>query len=1133
MKQGLLKKLVSVFLAFSILNANVFALDFNYKEFYLLRNEISKAIKPITETDIRAKYLKEYNFKALFQSINDQGFNNNYGKVCDGETCAPYHTFMRGLIGALIDFSEGDGTILINYTREIRNAVFMGALASRDIKPLRKLLKDGVKETVSSCGSNPFFEGVEDTANTVIENLYIKKRDFSADQKAQDNCEKGLAGLSILSVVWENKQQADETADLIHKTLNKHYKGKFSSLVLLEGVAALSFIDTDYSYQLIEEFLTKDSIPNRVGTAVLDAMSMFLPQGIYDAGEKEIEEKYNNATRYLNRINARWQYIDEDATARRGIDPSIFSSANSVLGQFDDNYIRAAYNVVQNNTLTDIGAFLAAQGERGQKLAKKIVHKYASATPKERERMHTPLILGLIQNLEFAYALRAARIINESFYYDIGGGAGSLIAQKSAIKSSGLNKRAQNTISEKYYLDRAKVGRVNFILGLFIQVLSMGFLALSITNTVANIYRLASFRSLKFTVNMGANAGKTTQISQVSKTAQSLPKPKPELPQPNTAVAALPQSKAVTALPQVKEIPALQQPKVPVVESLSVPNVLSKIRTKNKGILQPTSNIGGVDSLSQKGSLNILSDGLNKATQSVFRIFPINGKGAGSGFLTEIPLFGQNQQVIVTAGHVVDLPNEGFYLSNKNKTTVIAHPTKYFAGLIKADLLFYVHSLMIKGTGIYEDYALLLPREHIDAPSLPLIFDNKFSNFREFTSMGFPGGKFVSKNFKLTPGTKELAGTPNIKYLGGKVNPGNSGGPVFVETAPNEYSVIGTVVATLNNGRYYTLVHTLGWLKKFIETGVTRPKFLNIDLSKKAFFNIFDKARRRGNITPTIDKASEEFNFPAKTSTDNPGEQKFSNYSFRADWGVVPGTNLEGAKNLREVTSAELLPYDESVHHTRAVWKLKNKDGNILFYLKYGTAEEIARMELLDEVVSKSDLIKNNPLVRINYPQIVAEGDIPLPAAIKNQIENELRQIKPGLWGIGRGKVPFVMTVLRADGFKYDDLNEPGGRTLAMHKLHKKPITFAEWEEIEKIFNELNKNGVVHPDLPRNFEFARDDNDILNNDIYDLENGPKKVENNKEDLQDLSERFEKYGIKESDKPNSGINSQYIGSQYWF
>jgi len=587
----LCKKLISITLIFVLLiNSNIVAFskvvsdDQRYRLMLrdiksLVSDSVKTKVKVIDDKYIRHAYRKEYNFHSLFESLNKQGSANNYGKVCDGEICASYRTFMRGLIGALIDFSEGDGTILINYTREIRNAVFMDALASKDIKPLRELLKDGIEENVKACGSNPLFEEIEEIANTAKENLHIKRRDFSAGSKAQDNCEKALSGLSILSVVWGDKRQADETADLIYKTLKKHYKGEFSSLVLLEGIAALSFIDTDYSYQLIENFLTKDSLPNRVGTFVLDAASMFFPQGIYDAEEKRIEEKYNNATRYLNRINARWQYIDETASAQRGIDSSIFKQTNSVAGQFDDSHIRAAYHVVYNNTLTDVGEFLSAQGERGQKLAKKLVREYASATPKEREKMHTPLILGLIQNLEFAYALPAARIINESFYYDIGGGAGSLIAQKSAIKSSGLNKHAKNTISERYYLDRAKIGSVNFILGLFISVISTGFLALSITNAVAKIYNLAAFRLHKLNFIVDTAAGKATQIAQTSKAAQSLPGSKPALAQAKVT-QALVQTKETLALPQpeVTSIPALTQHKAPFGQSLNVRNILSQIR---------------------------------------------------------------------------------------------------------------------------------------------------------------------------------------------------------------------------------------------------------------------------------------------------------------------------------------------------------------------------------------------------------------------------------------------------------------------------------------------------------------------------------------------------------------------------
>ncbi len=1117
MTYSVLKKFISVFLAFSILNVNIFALDFDLQQFAPLRHEITQTIKPITDSDIRAKYRKEYNFKNLLKSINEQGQNNKYGQVCDGDFCAPYHTFMRGLIGALIDFSEGDGTIFINYTKEIRNAAFMGALASKDIKPLRELLKDGAKETLDDCGTNPFFEGVEETANTVIENLYIKKRDFSADRKAQDNCEKGLAGLSILSVVWDNKQQADETADLIYKALKKHYKGKFSSLVLLEGIAALSFIDTDYSYQLIEEFLTKDTIPSRVGTAVLDTFSMFLPQGIYDAGEKEIEEKYNNATRYLNRINARWQYIDEAATKERGIDPSIFKQANSAAGQFDDNYNRAAYNAVYNNTLTDIGAFLSAQGERGQKLAKKIVRKYALATTEEREQMHTPLILGLIQNLEFADALPAARIINESFYYDIGGGVGSLIAEKSAIKSSGLSKHAENTISEKYYLTRAKIGRGNFILGLFVQVISMGFLALSITNAVANIYSLASFRSLKFTVNMGgaANAGRTAQIAQTGKAAQIAQSTKP-VQSLSQAAPALVQSKITT--------PALSQPKAPVVESLGASNVLSKVRNskaqmsftpKQKPLAEVSGTVSAtgkrprispVPSASTRGGMGDSPFYLRK---SVFKI--AGWDNYFTGYLWELP--GTSEQFIITAGHgVSEYPEKKVQLFD-----YLGKP------VTEASVFFYRHNNNIDAN-YYDDFALLSPHKHIDAPALNLAFDG-LSNYKNFTTISFPRKKFEYK--PRTLGVLDSGEDPgNVEFLDEGAMDGESGSPVIAETAPGKYRVVGTIVA--NYWDKLTIVQNLNWLQAFLRGELEISNLLG---SKEAFWpGQPETPSQLKNLPVThVDFINPYKGGPVKSTTASYKEPASS--VFFPD--TAPLVSSANAKIFSEVVSAELMPYDESVHHSRAVWKLKDRDGNILFYLKYGTAEEIAATKRVHEVVSNNTLIKNNPLVKLNYPLIVAEGDIPLPSAIKSQIKKELRQIKSGLWGVGRGEVPFVMTPLKLDGFNYADLSEPGGKTLAKHKLHNKPITLVEWEQVEKIFEELNKNGIVHEDLLRNEIWGRDYSDVLNTDIIDWENGPKKVKDNKEDLQNIRKRFERYGIKESNIPNSNINSQYFGSQYWF
>ena len=134
------KKFLSVILAFTILNANIFAFDFDIKkEIAQIRADIARTVKPISDSDIRAKYRKEYNFKTLFKSIDEQGFTNNYGQVCDGNICAPYHTFMRGLIGALIDFSEGDGTIKL-YARDTQCCLF-GCFIKQRYNPVAETLK--------------------------------------------------------------------------------------------------------------------------------------------------------------------------------------------------------------------------------------------------------------------------------------------------------------------------------------------------------------------------------------------------------------------------------------------------------------------------------------------------------------------------------------------------------------------------------------------------------------------------------------------------------------------------------------------------------------------------------------------------------------------------------------------------------------------------------------------------------------------------------------------------------------------------------------------------------------------------------------------------------------------------------
>ena len=546
----LCKKLISIVLIITLLinsNADVFAGISLYTEQqtlqelkYLVNQTITSDIKIIDEKYIRKAYQKESNFHKLIESLNKQGEKNDYGEVCDGDICAPYYTFMRGVIGALIDFSEGDGDILIEYTREIREAIFLGALASEDIKPMREALKAGVKGAIEACGSKrivfitDILDGIKDMVKTAKENFNKKYKDRTREGKEIARCEKGLAGLSILSVIWEGAKESEETADFIYKVLKKHYTGKYGGLVLMEGIAALTYMDTDYSYSLIERFLTKTSIPG-VGEGIEKELSLFLPQGWYDLAEAGISRDYKRGMRYLNMNSERWSYINEEETQKAGLDPKIIASQGKLL--LDKEHAYTSYNIVYGNLLTDIGEFIIQSGARGKRLGDKILDSYINSN----KVVHLPLMLGLIKGRDASHDITvglAARKLNRSFYYDTNGGTGKYIAKTSAVKGSGLDSSYKNVMSYEYYKARVGIERFNVIADTFISAIFLGTFILSVPSLMRGLYKLG--RLLKLSVKYGGkNVARMVRIVKGSeKAAAEAAKQSSQAKQANQAKAA-------------------------------------------------------------------------------------------------------------------------------------------------------------------------------------------------------------------------------------------------------------------------------------------------------------------------------------------------------------------------------------------------------------------------------------------------------------------------------------------------------------------------------------------------------------------------------------------------------------------
>ena len=771
MKNILYKKFLSILLVFTILvNANIPA--FSQKidiqsEISVLRAEIAENLHIISEKDIKKEYKRETNFRTLFDTLNRQGFANNYGEVCDGDICAPYHTFMRGAISALLEFADNNGNILIEYAKEIRDAVFLGALSGEDVPLLRKLLIAGSKEKLKACNAKPNY-------------------------KAQEDCSKAMTGLLILSVAWESQEDSNETANLIYRIINKYYDAAYGSIVLMEGISALAFIDTDYSYELIEKFLTQDITPTHIGNRTRDALGLFSLQGEYDIWSKYIAEEFKKSVSYFNRRNIIWQYIDKEATEKAGVDVSIYSNMNILAKSIfaDESFHKASYRVAYRNLLTDIGEFLSNQEGRGRNLAKKIISKYLASSPKDRSVMHTPLILGLVQNLDIEEAFPAAKIINENFYYDLNEGTGKYVAEKSALKGSNLNPAYQNVKSEKEFLRTIQTRQSLFWGDMFLIFISTIALAAEIPNIVAQVKRLSDLLRFRRTAQVGITSVKNNI---------------------NTANIAMVKN-AATALPSPQLVNAAVKAHVPVINSSAASNALLKIRSvlnnsKTANVFNPEKfQLTLTSNNNPAVSKTIKAASRGSLYESVFKLQ--NYDEQFSGFLTEIPVYGVNRQVIVSVGHGVESfpedPISVFDSSGKLLTT--------------AHTVFY-NLITDKITGrIKQDFALLLPRERLTQTPLDLVFYPELEKYSKVFSVGYPNGNFIIRNLTRNEHWGKQFYTKNVNLFEGRAIPGVSGGVVVAETEQGKFSAIGTTIATIQRGTLnFTAVHNFSWLEKFIK----------------------------------------------------------------------------------------------------------------------------------------------------------------------------------------------------------------------------------------------------------------------------------------------------------------------------
>ncbi|MCR5504885.1 MAG: hypothetical protein K6E94_04975 [Elusimicrobiaceae bacterium] len=762
-----------------------------YKENFIKQTEQEDRETFLTRQRLQKYFQKEYQFNRVMDSFNQQLYSqaakewkrldykedkfnlDAQAEVCYGETCYPYKIFMKALISAWLEYHvQGEADLSIYNAKYLQEAAFLGAISLEDKRELFNLLKEGIKQESYVCGKS--------------------------GNKEEEKCEDILTGLTVLSEIWETDTESKEVSDLIYKILEKYYDSKFGIMVLIQSIASLSFIDTDYSYSLIEKFLTQDTAPTKIGNKTREALEMFSITGEYETWTEYFNNLVKEGAHYLNRHNIIWQYIKEEETRAAKVDPAFINTPGKVLDK-SENSVLASYRVVYGNILTDIGEFLSNQEGRGKRLAAKIVKQYINASEEDIKKIHIPLVLGLIQNLDSGDAALAADRLQRTFYYDINSGTGKWVQEKATVGGKYAYNYPPNVRSEKDYLDFVKTKKLTTFGDILIIFASLITLAKKIPDIIFKIKNLANLIKLRRMASYGS-AVVVGNVADVAKTAKVTP-----------AITTVAPKTAIT------------------MSGTSAVNVLSKIRNVAKTPVLLTK--GAKDGLSLAAPSLTLTSGSLSLTNSVLLVdgvfHLIDPEGDFSGFLAEIPVFGINRQVIISAGHVIGVMPEApvIVLDKNNNIKTTAH-------LVFSDFA-------EKGDKILKDFSLLLPMHRLPRTPLQLDFNPKLEDYSKFWYIGYPNGKFLMKN--LHPVFEES--TKDILIFDEEIGYGGSGGLVFGEKQGQFFGLGTSVAKHWRDGSWTTTAFTFNWLDKFIKG--------KLDISKlwaPNFRESFIKPDRTGNL---------------------------------------------------------------------------------------------------------------------------------------------------------------------------------------------------------------------------------------------------------------------------------------------
>ncbi|WP_458402364.1 hypothetical protein [Candidatus Avelusimicrobium sp.] len=528
--------------------------------------------------------------RAAFEALRAAGGNPEEAVVCDDKQgqCASLLVFGQGAVHfALKHMLYHHQTPVIERADSLVSLITQYGVHSKEDQRLAiDYFQAAVSAAQKDCSGGFFVEyglsaGRADRRQ--VRNLKL------------DRCGKEVAAVYGLAMLAYQGAQGQKAVSTIAKLLDKKYDSQSAGAIIPAGVSGLATIGTPQAYEALEKFLTKTTTPTLVGSLFNTSL-----EGAAQLVMSGISEMRGSNIRYLNRINAAYQYPDEAEAARQGYAPNTAADLKNQVPQtnlMEDVGVLLGTESAQNVHAKNLAVFLVKKAnEYVEKNAQEIKPFYAHNPQAVRapskdgfhaaSKIHFPLILGILDGWQQnapALLSNADDALLEFFYkgdwWDINEGTQQRLHYKArqiaAKKGQSWPMPTRDEQKAERYAHNAQILNISQKTDMVLIPVFLVMLVVSIPSIVRNI--TSAVRMLKTNrkfigIRLTGRASKTTKAGKkaaavsaqkpVSATAtKTAGKPKPVASSAPQTAAKPTSAKPATQRPATEPLPEVKAPK--------------------------------------------------------------------------------------------------------------------------------------------------------------------------------------------------------------------------------------------------------------------------------------------------------------------------------------------------------------------------------------------------------------------------------------------------------------------------------------------------------------------------------------------------------------------------------------------